>query len=131
MNVGDGGHDLGRQRHRAVGCHAVDVVHPEPYALEVKCRNGSGEAFAFVHHPCQVFVGRDRSESGNEIVDAAFCRQSMFCRHSSDHSNGVLLRMSGRLAVLQIADSKGRDRNRMERQCRWPEPTKKHAVLIH
>jgi hypothetical protein len=89
MNVGDGGHDLDRQRHRAVGGPPVDVVHPETDAFEVKRSDGAREVLGFVDHPGQMLVRGKRPESGNQIVDAALGRQSMLCRHDSHNSNGV------------------------------------------
>jgi hypothetical protein len=93
MNVGDCGHDLDRQRHRAVRRPPVDVVHPETDAFEVKRSDGAREVLSFVDHLDQMLVRGERPESGNEIVDAALGRQSMFCRHNSHNSSRVLLRM--------------------------------------
>lgn len=90
MDVGDSSQDLNRERNRTVRRHPVDVVHAEADPFEVERRNCAAEALGLLDHLRQVVIPRQGADHGDEIVDSAFCGQSMFRSHSSDNSNQVI-----------------------------------------
>jgi hypothetical protein len=85
MDVSNRVDHLDRQCHGSMGRQAIDVVHAEADALEVKRGNRAREALGFLHHQREVVVLRQRADDVDQIVDAAFCGESVFRSHS-DHN---------------------------------------------
>lgn len=74
MDVGDGRGNLDRERYGTVSRHAVDVVHPEANAFQMKGSNRAAEAFCLFHQRPEMGMWRQTAHQLDEVLHAMLGR---------------------------------------------------------
>src|SRR5258706_464535 len=81
-HVGGDRRGPGRQRHRRVLDHPIDIVNAEPDAFEVERRDGAPQRLGLFQQPRElIFLRRHAADDGQEVVEAVLGRLAVFGGH--------------------------------------------------